>query len=86
MIRSSTGLPAQITGLTDRGYVRVGQKADVVVFDYENVEDHATIMDPGAEPEGIEYVMVNGVLTVDGGEPTGALPGVVIEKTSAAVS
>ena len=86
MIRSSTGLPAQIVGLTDRGYVRVGQKADLVVFDYENVQDRATILDPGAEPTGIEYVMVNGVLTVDGGEPTGALPGAVLNKKEATVS
>ncbi len=86
MVRSSTGLPAQITGLTDRGYIRTGQKADLVVFDYERVQDRATIMDPGAEPEGMEFVMVNGVLTVDGGRATGALPGVVLRKGGAPVS
>ncbi len=74
-VRSSTGLPAQIVGLTDRGYVREGQAADLVVFDYDRVQDHATILNPGGENEGIAYVFVNGVAVVDGGEPTGALPG-----------
>ena len=74
-VRSSTGLPAQIVGLPDRGYVQVGQAADLVVFDYERVQDHATILDPGGRTEGIAYVFVNGVAVVDGGQPTGALPG-----------
>ncbi len=77
-VRSSTGLPAQIIGLTDRGYVRVGQKADLVVFDYESVQDGATIMDPAAPNEGIAYVFVNGEAVVDAGELTGALPGEVL--------
>ncbi len=77
-VRSSTGLPAQIIGLPDRGYVRPGQKADLVVFDYERVQDHATIMDPGAGNEGIVHVFVNGEAVVDGEELTGALPGRVL--------
>ncbi|MBT3773790.1 MAG: amidohydrolase family protein [Gemmatimonadales bacterium] len=77
-VRSSTGLPAQIIGLPDRGYVRVGQKADLVIFDFEAVQDHATITNPGGHNEGIEYVFVNGEAVVDGGELTGALPGQVL--------
>ena len=77
-VRSSTGLPAQIIGLPDRGYVREGQKADLVVFDYERVQDHATILDPGAGNEGIVHVFVNGEAVVDGEELTGALPGEVL--------
>ena len=77
-VRSSTGLPAQIIGLPDRGYVRVGQKADLVVFDYDRVQDHATILEPGGGNEGIEYVFVNGDAVMDGGRLTGALPGVVL--------
>ena len=77
-VRSSTGLPAQIVGLTDRGYVRPGQVADLVVFDFERVQDHATILDPGGGNEGIEHVFVNGVAVVQDGEATGALPGVVL--------
>ena len=79
-VRSSTGLPAQIIGLPDRGYVRVGQKADIVVFDYENVQDHATIMNPGGHNDGIEYVFVNGRPVVDGGSLTGALPGLPLVR------
>jgi N-acyl-D-aspartate/D-glutamate deacylase len=79
-VRSSTGLPAQIVGLPDRGYVREGYKADITVFDYDRLEDRATIMDPDLYPEGIEYVMVNGVLNVDEGALTGALPGVVLDR------
>lgn len=79
-VRSSTGLPAQIIGLPDRGYIREGHKADIVVFDYANVQDHATVMDPGGENEGIVHVFVNGQPVVDGGERTGALPGQVLVR------
>ncbi|MDA0327434.1 MAG: amidohydrolase family protein [Gemmatimonadetes bacterium] len=79
-VRSSTGLPAQIIGLPDRGYVRVGQKADLVLFDYDRVQDHATIMNPGGHNEGIEYVLINGRPVIDGGQATGALPGEVLVR------
>ncbi|MXY30512.1 MAG: amidohydrolase family protein [Gammaproteobacteria bacterium] len=79
-VRSSTGLPAQIIGLPDRGYIRPGQKADLVAFDYPGVQDHATILDPGGGNEGIEYVFVNGEAVVDEGELTGALPGRVLRR------
>ncbi len=80
-IRSSTGLAAQIVGLPDRGYIREGYKADVVIFDYERIRDRATILEPARYPEGIEYVIVNGEFTVDDNELTGALPGVVLDRT-----
>ena len=79
-IRSSTGLAAQIIGLKDRGHLREGYKADIVVFDYDDVTAPATIMEPDLYPTGIEYVIVNGRFTVDGGEPTGALPGEVLDR------
>ena len=81
-VRSSTGLPAQIVGLTDRGYVREGQAADLVVFDYDRVQDHATITDPGGDNEGVEYVFVNGQAVVDERQVTGVLPGRVLRKDS----
>lgn len=81
-VRSSTGLPAQIVGLEDRGYVRPGQAADLVVFDYERVQDHATILNPGGHNEGIEFVFVNGRAVVDDGTLTGALPGEVLIRGS----
>ncbi|MDA0310589.1 MAG: amidohydrolase family protein [Gemmatimonadetes bacterium] len=77
-VRSSTGLPAQIIGLPDRGYIRVGQKADLVILDYDAVQDFSTILDPGGRNEGIEYVFVNGQPVVDAGALTGALPGQVL--------
>ena len=79
-IRSSTGLAAQIVGLKDRGYLREGYKADLVVFDYDDISSPATIMEPDLYPTGIEYVLVNGQFTVDNGEPTGALPGEVLDR------
>lgn len=79
-VRSSTGLPAQIIGLPDRGYIRPGQKADLVAFDYARVRDHATILNPGGGNEGIEYVFVNGEPVVDAGDLTGALPGRVLRR------
>jgi len=79
-VRSSTGLPAQIVGLPDRGYVRVGQAADLVVFDFKRVQDHSTILNPGGGNEGIDYVFVNGVAVVRDGEVTGALPGIPLVR------
>lgn len=79
-IRSSTGLPAQIIGVQDRGFLREGYKADIVVFDYATIQDRATITEPDLEPEGIHFVLVNGVFTLDEGERTGALPGEVLDK------
>lgn len=79
-VRSSTGLPAQIVGLEDRGYIRVGQGADIVIFDYEAVQDSATILNPGGGNEGIEFVMVNGEFVVRYGSVTGNLPGIPLLK------
>ncbi len=79
-IRSSTGLPGQIIGFDDRGLLREGYAADLVVFDYDGITSPATIMEPDLYPTGIEYVIVNGRFTVDGGQPTGALPGEVLDR------
>lgn len=79
-IRSATGLPAQIIGLRDRGYLREGYKADIVVFDYDALRDHATVTEPDRYSEGIEYLLINGTLSIDGRRITDALPGVVIER------
>ena len=85
-IRSMTGLPARIIGLEDRGLLREGYKADIVVFDYDRIEDRATVLEPALYSEGVDYVMVNGVLTVDGGEFTDALPGEVVLRRGRPVS
>lgn len=79
-IRSSTGLAAQIIRLPDRGYIRPNYKADIVIFDFDKIQDRATILDPSLFPEGIEYVLVNGEFTVDGGKRTGSLSGKVLVR------
>ncbi|WP_420635117.1 N-acyl-D-amino-acid deacylase family protein [Candidatus Palauibacter sp.] len=77
-VRSMTGLPARIVGLEDRGFLREGYKADLVIFDLARLRDRATVLEPDRFSEGVDYVMVNGVFTVDGGEFTDELPGEVI--------
>jgi N-acyl-D-aspartate/D-glutamate deacylase len=77
-IRSMTSLPAQLLGLRDRGLLREGFWADVVIFDPARIEDRATALDPFAEPAGIDVVLVNGQVLVEKGDVTAALPGQVL--------
>jgi N-acyl-D-amino-acid deacylase len=79
-IRSLTSLPAQILGLRDRGRIAEGLKADLVVFDPATVRDRATFFEPFQYSEGINYVLTNGTLVVDGGRPTAAKPGRVLGR------
>lgn len=81
-IRKMTGLPAQILGFQDRGLLRPGMKADVVLLDAEGVADRATFENPQVYPLGIEYVFVNGVMVLDRGNHTGAHPGRVLRRTA----
>ncbi len=74
-IRKITSLPAQRLGLQDRGILRNGFAADLVVFDPLEIHSPATVESPRQFPLGISHVMVNGVLVIDDGEHTGALPG-----------
>jgi N-acyl-D-amino-acid deacylase len=76
-IRSMTSLPAQIMRLTDRGWIRPGYWADLVMFD-DSVEDLATFTEPHQYPKGIPYVFVNGVAVIEDGKATKALPGKVV--------
>lgn len=86
-IRKMTSFPAQRLGLFDRGVLRPGARADVVVFDLERIHDCATVLPPHTYPfenyphrypEGIDHVFVNGEPVVEEGEHTGAMPGVVL--------
>lgn len=79
-IRSSSGLPADILGLTDRGYLRVGQAADIVVFSSKDLIDQATFDKPFEYSSGIHYVFVNGAPAIYNQIPTGALAGQVLRK------
>jgi N-acyl-D-amino-acid deacylase len=74
-VRKMTSFPAQRFGLLDRGVLRDGMKADIVVFDPETVSCVATYSDPKRFPLGIEHVLVNGEFIVRDNAHTGALPG-----------
>ena len=79
-VRKMTSFPAQRFGILDRGLLRPGMWADIVVFDPETVIDRATYEDPHNFPEGISYVIVNGEVAVDGGRYNGALAGRTLRK------
>lgn len=77
-VKKMTSVTAERFGLTDRGVIREGAWADLVLFDAQTVADRATYTDPHQYPVGISYVMVNGVVVIEQGEHTGALPGQVL--------
>jgi N-acyl-D-amino-acid deacylase len=77
-IRKFSALPAQREHLSDRGVLKRGMWADVVVFDPETIRDVATYEDPNRLSVGMQYVIVNGVAVIDQGKMTGALPGRVL--------
>jgi N-acyl-D-amino-acid deacylase len=77
-IHKMTGLPARRLGLRDRGVIRVGARADLVLFDPRRVADQATYEDPHRYPVGIDHVLVNGRFVIKDGQHTGSLPGRVL--------
>jgi N-acyl-D-aspartate/D-glutamate deacylase len=81
-VRKMTSQNAVKLGLFDRGLLRPGFRADVTVFDSDHVLDRSTYTDPFQYNEGIEYVVVNGVLVLERGKHTGARPGRVLRRGS----
>ncbi len=79
-IRSCSGLPADILSLSDRGYLKTGQAADVVVLDPKTLMDKATYEEPFEHSDGVRYVLVNGRIAIDDGKSTGALAGKPLRK------
>ena len=77
-VRKLSALPAHNLGLHDRGMLKVGNYADVVVFDPATIQDHATFEKPQQFSTGVSEVVVNGQLALEGGEPTAARPGQVV--------
>jgi N-acyl-D-amino-acid deacylase len=77
-IRKFSALPAQRMRLNDRGVLKVGMWADMVVFDPATIKDIATFEDPNQLSQGMEYILVNGTAVIDQGKMTGALPGKVL--------
>jgi N-acyl-D-aspartate/D-glutamate deacylase len=77
-IRKMTSWPATRLRLNSRGVIKEGCWADVVIFDYDTIQDRATYEQPFVYPAGIDYVLVNGQVVIDHGKHTGARPGQVI--------
>jgi N-acyl-D-aspartate/D-glutamate deacylase len=79
-VRKMTSCPAALLGLRDRGVVREGACADLVLFDAERVADRATFEEPRRAPEGIDLVLINGQVAAEGGKTTGASAGNVLRR------
>ncbi len=77
-VHKVTMLPAETFGIRNRGVLKKGAYADIVVFDPEKIIDRATFMEPFLKPEGISNVIINGVLAVNDGEPTGLRGGRIL--------
>lgn len=80
LIRKLSGAAADFYQLSDRGYLRPGAFADLVVFDPDQVRERATFAAPQENPEGIHYVLVNGQVAVDAGQPTQVLAGRALRR------
>jgi N-acyl-D-amino-acid deacylase len=81
-IKKMSLLPAKRLLISDRGAIKEGYWADITIFNPNTVMDTATYRDPHRYPEGVEYVIVNGKVTVEMGEHTGALPGQVLRHAT----
>ena len=82
-IRKMSALPAQKMRLADRGVLKAGMWADVVVFDAEKIADVATFAQPNQLSVGMDYVLVNGVAVIAAGKATNALPGKILRGPGA---
>jgi dihydroorotase/N-acyl-D-amino-acid deacylase len=79
-VAKMTGMPARRLGFEDRGCLREGCVADLTLFDAQRVRDVGTFQDPHHYPEGIPFVLVNGIPVIDGGRFTDARPGKVLRR------
>lgn len=79
-VRRMTSLPAQTFHLWERGLLRPGMAADVVIFDERTIADRATFEQPKQYPAGIDYVLVNGQIVIETGKHTGARAGRILRK------
>jgi N-acyl-D-aspartate/D-glutamate deacylase len=82
-VRKMTSWPATRMRLASRGTIKEGHWADVTIFDLATIDDRATYDDPKLFPAGIDYVLVNGVVTIDKGAHTGARAGKVLHGPGA---
>ena len=79
-MHKTTGGAARALGLTDRGLLRNGFRADVAVFEPARIADQSTYPEPHRYAIGVSTVIVNGAVVIDGGDHTGALPGRVLRR------
>ena len=77
-VAKMSGLPASFMSLKDRGLIKKGFSADIVIFDKDKIEDLANFEHPYRYPRGISYVLINGQIAIDEGNYTGALAGTVL--------
>ena len=84
-VRKMSGLPAEAFGLEDRGVVKTGAWADLVLFDPKTVQDRATYDAPYEAPAGMPWVIVNGIVVVENGKHNGKRPGQVLRRRSTLV-
>ena len=75
MVKQSAAMPAEVFGLKERGRLKLGYYADVIAFDPKTISDTATYEEPEKLAVGVRYVLVNGVVAVSGGAPTGVFSG-----------
>ncbi len=75
-----TSYPASLLGLEDRGLLKVGARADLVLFDPQKIEDRATFEEPRLEPAGISMVIINGHVAAGEGAVDGMMAGVVLRR------
>lgn len=80
MIKKMTSMPADKVGLKNRGTLEEGKAADIVIFNYDKIEDKATFIDSHQYPDGIPYVIVNGKIVINNGEHTGEMSGKVLRS------
>jgi len=77
-VRKMTSAPARRLNLKDRGIIKEGAWADLIIFDYDHILDMSTYEEPNLYPEGIGHVIMNGVTVIENGQHTGRLPGKVL--------
>lgn len=85
-VRKMTSLPASTMGIAERGFVRPGMYADLVLFDPETIADRATLKEPHALSQGVTTVWVAGEMVYDGGRTTGRFPGRALRRSTAGAS
>lgn len=82
VIRSQTSLPSDIMDWEDRGWIKEGYKADIAIFDLQNIKIRTSISNPHQFSEGVDYLLINGELVLNKGQWTGRLPGRVLSPNT----